>query len=85
MRRHKREHGHGDAAYYRADHHHHVVYNKKTKTHTWTILCSYVPRDSTVTFGERDCDLTIPNHWGLDEFRGRLLRLARFAGLPLRT
>ena len=43
-----------------------------------------VPRDSTVTFGERDCDLTIPNHWGLDEFRGRLLRLARFAGLPLR-
>jgi hypothetical protein len=44
-----------------------------------------VPRDSTVTFGERDCDITIPNHWGLDEFRGRLLRLARFAGLPLRT
>ncbi len=43
-----------------------------------------VPRDATLTFGERDCDLTVPNHWGLDEFRGRLLRLARFAGLPLR-
>jgi hypothetical protein len=44
-----------------------------------------VPTDSTVTFGERDCDVTVPNHWGLDEFRGRLLRLARFAGLPLRA
>ena len=42
------------------------------------------PRGSTVTFGERDCDITVPNHWTLEEFRRRLLRLARFAGLPLR-
>jgi hypothetical protein len=44
-----------------------------------------VPRDSTVQFSERDCDLTIPNHWSLEEFHQRLLRLARFAGLPLRV
>lgn len=43
------------------------------------------PRDSTVTFGERDCDIAIPNHWTLEEFRRRLLVLARFAGLPMRT
>jgi hypothetical protein len=43
-----------------------------------------VPHDATVTFGERDCDVTVPNHWGLDEFHRRLLRLARFAGLPPR-
>jgi hypothetical protein len=44
-----------------------------------------VSRDATLTFGERECDITVPNHWGLDEFRGRLLRLARFAGLPMRA
>jgi hypothetical protein len=43
-----------------------------------------VPKDSTVTFGERDCDITVPNHWTLEEFHGRLLRLAQFAGLPMR-
>jgi len=43
-----------------------------------------VPRDSTVKFGERDCDIVVPNHWGLEEFRWRLLRFASFAGLPLR-
>jgi len=26
------------------------------------------PKDSTVTFGERDCDVTVPNHWTLEEF-----------------
>ncbi len=43
-----------------------------------------VPRDSTIKFGERDCDITVPNHWSLEEFHRRLLRLARFAGLPTR-
>jgi hypothetical protein len=43
-----------------------------------------VPRDSTLHFDERECDIVVPNHWTLDEFQGRLLRLARFAGLPLR-
>ena len=42
------------------------------------------PRDSTIGFGERDCDVTIPNHWTLAEFHARLTRLARFAGLPMR-
>jgi hypothetical protein len=44
-----------------------------------------VGRDSTVTFGERDCDVVVPNHWGLEEFHNRLIRLARFAGLPMRV
>jgi cytidylate kinase len=44
-----------------------------------------VPRGSTVEFGERDCDVVVPNHWGLGEFHQRLLRLARFAGLPMRA
>ncbi len=43
-----------------------------------------VPSDSTVKFGERDCDISIPNHWTIEEFQRRLLRLARFADLPLR-
>lgn len=43
-----------------------------------------VPSDSTVQFSERDCDVTVPNHWSLEEFYRRLLQLARFAGLPLR-
>ncbi len=43
-----------------------------------------VPRGSTLTFGERECDVIVPNHWGLEDFHGRLLRLARFAGLPMR-
>ena len=44
-----------------------------------------VPSDSTVKFGERDCDISVPNHWSMQELEGRLLRLARFAGLPLRV
>jgi hypothetical protein len=43
-----------------------------------------VGRDSTLGFTERDCDVVVPNHWTLEEFQGRLLRLARFAGLPMR-
>lgn len=43
-----------------------------------------VPRDATLKFGERDCDITVPNHWSLEEFQQRLRRLARFAGLPMR-
>jgi hypothetical protein len=37
-----------------------------------------------LTFGERDCDVVVANHGGLGEFRGRLLDLARQAGMPLR-
>jgi cytidylate kinase len=44
-----------------------------------------VPRGSTVTFSERDCDVVIPNHGTLEEFQRQLRRLARSAGLPLRT
>lgn len=43
-----------------------------------------VPRDSTVTFSEKDCDIVIQNHWTLEDFSQRLLRFARFAGLPMR-
>ena len=42
------------------------------------------PRDSTVTFSERDCDVTVANHGSLEEFHERLLLLARQAGLPMR-
>jgi hypothetical protein len=41
-------------------------------------------RDSTLEFDERACDIVVPNHWTVEEFHCRLLRLARFAGLPLR-
>lgn len=44
-----------------------------------------VPRSSTVTFAEADCDAVVANHGSLDEFRGRLLGMARSAGLPLRA
>jgi hypothetical protein len=40
-----------------------------------------VPVDPTVKFDERHCDIVVPNHGTLAEFRGRLDRLARFAGL----
>jgi hypothetical protein len=43
-----------------------------------------VPRDSTVKFDEADCDAVVANHGSLEEFRERLLQLAREAGLPLR-
>lgn len=43
-----------------------------------------VATDDTVMFTERECDLVIPNHWGLDEFYYRIVRFARFAGLPMR-
>ncbi len=43
-----------------------------------------VPRDSTLKFSESDCDVVVPNHGSLEEFHGHLLRLAHFAGLPLR-
>src|SRR3954452_19006062 len=38
-----------------------------------------VRRGSTVTFGPGDCDVVVPNHGSLEEFHGRLLRLARLA------
>ena len=44
-----------------------------------------VPADSTIKFSERDCDISVPNHWSLEEFQRRLLQLANFAGLPLRA
>jgi cytidylate kinase len=43
-----------------------------------------VGRDSTLKFSEHDCDVVVPNHGSMEEFHGHLLRLARFAGLPLR-
>ncbi len=48
------------------------------------IANSRVRKDSTVNFSEQDCDIIVPNHWTLEEFHLRLLRLARFAGLPMR-
>jgi hypothetical protein len=44
-----------------------------------------VPRGSTVTFARQDCDVVVPNHGSLEEFHGRLLLMARSAGLPMRT
>src|SRR5262245_29243623 len=44
-----------------------------------------VPAGSTLTFGERDCDLVVPNHGGLGEFHARLIDLARTAGMPMRA
>jgi hypothetical protein len=44
-----------------------------------------VKSDSTVKFTKRDCDIIVPNHWSLEEFHLRLLRLAQFAGLPMRA
>ncbi len=43
-----------------------------------------VPPDLTVKFTERECDIIIPNHWGLADLYERLDRFARFAGLPMR-
>lgn len=41
----------------------------------------WVPVDPTVKFSARECDLTIPNNWGIDEFRGRLRRFAAAIGI----
>ena len=43
-----------------------------------------VPPSMTLTFGERDCDVIVPNHGSLEEFHERLLELAHRAGLPMR-
>ncbi len=43
-----------------------------------------VPKDTTVTFTERDCDIIIPNNWSLQEFHDRLWRFANFAYLPMK-
>jgi cytidylate kinase len=40
--------------------------------------------DSTLTFSQRDCDVVVPNHGTLEDFRRHLLGLARLAGLPMR-
>jgi hypothetical protein len=40
-----------------------------------------VPKDPTVKFTSRECDLVIENNCSLDEFYRRIDRLARFAGL----
>jgi hypothetical protein len=40
---------------------------------------------STLTFGERDCDVAVPNHGSIEEFHARLLDLARLAGMPMRA
>lgn len=40
---------------------------------------------STLTFGQRDCDVAVPNHGTIDEFHARLLDLARLAGMPMRA
>lgn len=44
-----------------------------------------VPVDPTVKFSSRECDLIIENNWSLEEFHERIERLARFAGLPMRS
>jgi hypothetical protein len=40
---------------------------------------------STLTFGVRDCDVAVPNNGTMTEFHGRLLDLARHAGMPMRA
>ena len=40
-----------------------------------------VKPDPTVTFSRKDCDVVVENHWTIEEFHGRLRRLAGFAGL----
>jgi hypothetical protein len=44
-----------------------------------------VPRGSTLTFGEKDCDLCVANHGSIEEFQSQLLDMARTVGLPMRT
>lgn len=43
-----------------------------------------VPKDPTVEFSEKECDLVIPNHWSLSEYYNRLERLALALDLPRR-
>src|SRR5207302_693446 len=43
-----------------------------------------VPPDPTVKLTERECDLVLPNNWGLPEFYERVERFAGFAGLGLK-
>lgn len=43
-----------------------------------------VKLDPTVKFSEKECDLVIQNNWGVREFHDKIMRLARFAGLPMR-
>jgi cytidylate kinase len=43
-----------------------------------------VREDSTVKFTAKECDVILPNHWTIEEFHGRIERLARFANLPMR-
>lgn len=43
-----------------------------------------VPKDPTVKFTERECDLVIQNNWSMEEFEERIRRFAKFAGLPQR-
>ena len=40
---------------------------------------------STLTFGERHCDIVVPNHGSIEEFHRRLQDLARLAGMPMRA
>ena len=42
-----------------------------------------VPKDPTVMFTEKECDIVIPNNWSLEEFQERIYRFAKFAGLPM--
>lgn len=41
----------------------------------------WVTVDTTVKFSPRECDLTIPNNWGLQEYHERLYRFAKLLGL----
>lgn len=41
----------------------------------------WVPVDPTLKFTQRECDIIIPNHWGLPEYHERLYRFAKTWGL----
>lgn len=41
----------------------------------------WVPVDTTLKFTARECDIIIPNHWGVAEYNERLYRFAKTWGL----
>lgn len=41
----------------------------------------WVPNDPTLMFTERQCDIVIPNNWGIEQFEARLRRFAACMGI----
>ncbi|CAB4191348.1 hypothetical protein UFOVP1229_21 [uncultured Caudovirales phage] len=41
----------------------------------------WVPVDPTLKFTLRECDICIPNHWGIPEYNDRLYRFAKTLGI----